>query len=230
MLDFSGNRTFLNPLVSGFIMKYIAPENVYWRLFYLVPFPAIVAIGLLALLGHAPKPKITGGLLLIACACFAFWGPTSVTRRENGASMGWPGYKIHKPVLSAIKEITATVPGGSMFAPLEVSSNLLLYSSKYPQFHMREDFLEYALRNDGAGCVFVCRSKIYEYLYQGDAAEEGRQMLEEMLSSSERPYVFVVPEKSSKKEEINNLLSGHQYRKRLLVAGGYVLYEEGRDR
>jgi hypothetical protein len=220
---------FLNPLVSGFVIKYITTENIYWRLFYLIPFPTMVVIGLLPLFGHGLKSKITGSLLLVPCAGCAFWGPTSVIRQENGASMSWPGYKIHEPVLSVIKEITATVPEGSMFAPLEISSNVLLYSSKYPQFHMRDDFLQFALRNE-TGCAVVCRSKIYEYLYQSDITEEGRQLLEKMLSSSERPYVFVVSENSPRKEEINDLLSGHNYRKKLLVVGNYVLYEVVRDR
>ena len=109
------------------------------------------------------------------------------------------------------------------------AENIVLFSTKYPQFYLRDDLLQYALRNDQTGCAFVCRSKIYEYLYQSGVAEEGRQMLEKMLSSSEKPDVFVVLEKSPKKEEINNLLSGHHYRKRLLVVGGYVLYEVARD-
>src|SRR5207248_4702727 len=145
-------------VVFGFVIKYVTTESVYWRLLWLIPFPAIVIIGLLPLFGHGLRSKIAGGLLLVACACCAFWGPTSVIRSGNGASLGWPGYKIHEPELSVVKEITATVPKGSMFAPLEISSNIVLFSPKYPQFHMRNDLLQYALRNDEAGCAFVCRS------------------------------------------------------------------------
>src|SRR5207237_4417531 len=33
---------FLNPVVSGVVIKYITTENVYWRLFWLISFPAFV--------------------------------------------------------------------------------------------------------------------------------------------------------------------------------------------
>ncbi|MGH9879116.1 MAG: DUF6077 domain-containing protein, partial [Nitrososphaerales archaeon] len=41
---------FLNPVVSGFIIKNFTSENIYWRLFYLLPFPIIVGIAYLSLL------------------------------------------------------------------------------------------------------------------------------------------------------------------------------------
>lgn len=220
---------FLNPLVSTFVINNITTENIYWRLFYLIPFPIMVVIGFLAMFGGRFGSKIFAGALSVGVFYFAFWGPTSVIRPENEASLGWPGYKIHEPVLSAIKQITAVLPEGSMFAPTEISSNMLVYSSKYPQFYMRDDYLQYIMNNNGMDAAFAERSKIYRYLYQ-DSSAEGRNALQEMLSSASRPYVIVVPENRAWSEEIDQILTASNYRKRPLDGGRYVLFEEVRDR
>jgi hypothetical protein len=217
---------FLNPLVSTFVIKNITTENIYWRLFYLIPFPIMVVISFLAMFGDKLKSKMLAGILLVGVFYFAFWGPTSVIRSENGANLGWPGYKIHEPTLSVVKEIAATVPEGSMFAPIAISSNMLVYSSRYPQFHMREDYLQYVMLNSGMESTFVERSKIYKYLYESDSAGEGKQAFEKMLSSDLRPYVIVVPEDRPTGEEIDRILTASNYRKSSLNAGRYVLFIE----
>ena len=217
---------FLNPLVSTFVIKNITTENIYWRLFYLVPFPIMVVISLLAMFGDKFESKILAGVSLAVVFHFAFWGPTSVIRSENGASLGWPGYKIHEPTLSVVKEIAATVPEGSMFAPTAISSNMLVYSSRYPQFYMREDYLQYVMSNNGMESTFVERSKIYKYLYGSDSAGEGKQAFQKMLSSDTRPYVIVVPEDRPGGDEIACILTASNYRKSSLNAGPYVLFIE----
>jgi hypothetical protein len=222
---------FLNPLVSGPIINHLTTENVYWRLFWLLPFPAIVVVGLLPLFGPGLKSAIAGGLLLAACAWCAFWGPTSVIRPENAATFGWPGYKIHEPELSAVEQITAAVPNGSMFAPLEISSNIVLLSARYPQYHLRYDFLQYALQREQADCDLGCRGAIYQYLYGGEIGGEGGRMLETLLSSKTRPDIFVLSENTPEKNnEIDNLFRSHEFRETLRVAGGYRLYEPVRGR
>jgi hypothetical protein len=221
---------FLNPLVSTFIIKNITTENIYWRLFYLLPFPIMIAIGLLAMFGDTFKSRMLAGVLLVGVFYFAFWGPTSVIRPENAANLGWPGYKIHEPTLSAVKEIAAALPEGSMFAPTAISSNMLVYSSRYPQFYMRDDFLQYVMHNNGMESAFVERSKIYKYLYQTDSTGEGRHAFQKMLSSEVRPHVVVVPENRPIGEEIDHILTASNYRKRPLNAGPYVLFEELRGR
>ena len=130
---------FLNPLVIGFILRTVTPETIYWRLFYLLPFPIIVAIAFFAMAKVGPKSRIAMGGVLVAFSFAALWAPTSVIRRQKQTTIGWPGYKIHEPTLSAVKEIARTVTAGSMFAPVDISSNMLIYSSRYRQFHMRDE-------------------------------------------------------------------------------------------
>jgi hypothetical protein len=217
--------------VSGPIINHLTTENVYWRLSWLLPFPVIVVVGLLPLFGPGLKSAIAGGVLLAACAWCAFWGPTSVIRPENAATFGWPGYKIHDPELSAVEQITRAVPSGSMFAPLEISSNIVLLSPRYPQYHLRYDLLQYALQREQADCDLGCREAIYQYLYGGELGGEGGRMLETLLSSKTRPDIFVLSKNTPEKNnEMDNLFRSHEFRETLGVAGGYRLYEAVRGR
>ena len=113
-----------------------------------------------------------------------------------------------------------------MFAPTAISSNMLVYSSRYPQFYMREDYLRYVMLNNGMEGAFDERSKIYEYLYQNNMTEEGKRAFQKMLSSDLRPNVIVVPENRPGGDEIDRILTASNYRKSSLNAGRYVLFIE----
>jgi hypothetical protein len=214
---------FLNPLVIGVILRTVTPETIYWRLFYLLPFPIIVAIAFFAMAKVGPKSRIAMGGVLVAFSFAAIWGPTSVIR-QNGATIGWPGYKIHEPTLSAVREIARTVSAGSMFAPVYISSNMLIYSSRYRQFHMRDDFFGYAAHEAGMDQMFADRSMVYKYLYEGGASPDARQLLSRMLASSERPHVVVLPDSAAARTEIDSLFTSNNYSMQRLATAPYVVY------
>lgn len=214
---------FLNPLLTGFILKSIAPETIYWRLFYLLPFPVIVAIAFFAIPNIEQKSRAVIAVIVIL-SLSGIWGPTSVLRRNNDATIGRPGYKIEEPSLSAVKEITRTVPAGSMFAPVEISSNMLIYSSKYLQFYMRDDFLGYAAHESGAYQMFVDRTRVSQYLYEGSTSPDARELLSAMLASPGRPQVVVLPDRAASRAEIKDLLTGNNYALQRLSTAPYVLY------
>jgi hypothetical protein len=188
----------------------------------------MVVIGVLAMFRDNLRSKVFAGVLLAFVFCCAVSGPTSVIRSANGAVLGWPGYKIAEPALSLIREIAATVPDGSMFAPVEISGAMLVYSSRYPQYHMREDYLEYVLSSLGMEAAFLQRSKVYQYLYQGDDTGESERAFQEMLASDTRPYLIVVLKNTPRLDQIEQSLTARDYRKSLLNAGGYLLFKEAR--
>lgn len=216
---------FLNPFVSRFIIHHITTENIYWRLFYLLPFPIIVGIAYMSILRLNISFVITSIIITGVAFYFAFWGPTRVIRPENHAVFGFPAYKIHEPELSLAREIATTVPKGSMLAPLEISSNILLFSSKYPQFHMREDFLGFVLLKGGRLADFTDRLKLFRYLYQNESSQDGRNILEKLISSIEGPDIIVTYANSSNREEIRNTLFHHGYREASLSHKNYVLFQ-----
>jgi hypothetical protein len=219
---------FLNPVVSGFIIKNFTSENIYWRLFYLLPFPIIIAIAYLSLLKNSIALKAVSFLTAGVAFYSAFWGPTSVIRAENKAILASPAYKIHEPELSVVKEIIATFPRGSMLAPLEISSNIVLLSSKYPQFHMREDHLGFFLVSNGQQDDFANRSKLFRYLYQHNPNQdkkEGKEVLVKLISSRESPELVVTYDNFSNKEEIENALLHHGYARAMKTYHNYVVFQ-----
>ncbi len=218
---------FLNPVVSEFIIKNFTSENIYWRLFYLLPFPIIIAIAYLSLLKSGLTFRAISFLAAGAAFYSAFWGPTSVLRAENKAFLASPGYKIHEPELSVVKEIIAAFPGGSMLAPLEISSNIVLLSSKYPQFHMREDHLGFFLLISGRQADYANRSKLFRYLYQHDPnhdEKEGKEILVKLVSSAESPELVVTYGNSSNKKEIENTLLDHGYVRAMEINSTYIVF------
>jgi len=156
----------LNPIVSNFVMENITTENIYWRLFYILPFPLMVCVAFSILINGRMRSKAIAFFLFLAFIPLAFWGPTSVLRPGNSSTFEFPPrHKIGADNLTASREIIDLIPSGTMFAPLELSSQILIMSSHYPQFHMRNDFLQRILVSIGHINEFHKRSNAYEYLY-----------------------------------------------------------------
>jgi hypothetical protein len=214
---------FLNPISIDFAFRTVTPETIYWRLFYLLPFPIIVAIAFFSFPGRGRRSAVVTGGLFAVLALAAIWGPTSVLRNK-GTMVGWPGLKIEEPARSAVKEIARTIPAGTMFAPVNISSNLLIYSSHYPQFHMRDDFLGYIAHESGVDQMSADRSSIYRYLYEGSKDERSKELLATMLASPGRPNIVVLPDHVASNANIQTLLTSHNYAAQHLSTAPYVLY------
>jgi hypothetical protein len=212
----------LNTIVFGFVITYIAPETIYWRLFYLVPFPMIVGVVFIAFLRKSIWHGGIAALLIVLAGYAALLGETSVLRKENGARLDWPGYKIDEATLAVVSKIVAAVPRGSMLAPIEISSNVLIYSAAHPQFHMREDYLRFVLVEAGYEAEFTRRVRAFRYLYENRAA--GRAAFEEMLSAKTKPELIVL-DATALRGDVKAILDANEYRVRALDIGNYVLYE-----
>jgi hypothetical protein len=215
----------LNPVVCPIVMKYLTTENAYWRLFYLLPFPVIVPIAFLAVARSRTMVIGLGTILLIIFACMAIWGPTAVVRKENGATFEWPAYKIPEPERAAVVRFADELPPGSMFAPLELSTSLLTYSSKFPQMHMREDYLRFVLDETRVESEFGCRSKVYRLLYQGSSGEEADECLHLLLVGMSAPRYVVFRANQDLGVEVAQALANSGYRLSASEYGRYILFE-----
>jgi hypothetical protein len=215
---------FLNPFVSDFVIKNITTENLYWRLFYLLPFPVLSVIALTSLINKRKLSKSIIFILISVTFYFSIWGPTSVIRAGNGAHLGMPGYKIHEPEISVIREIAEHFPEGSMFAPLEISSNILIYSSKYPQFHIRADSLEFILKREGMDSDLADRSKSFNYLYQNNNDHEDRLAFERIIKSVKSPDYFVAYANSPKINQIRDTLLANNYSEASISNSNYLVF------
>jgi len=213
---------FLNPLVSGFIIKYVTTSNIYWRLFYLLPFPLLVSIFVAELSARGFWGRGAATLIVLAAFYAAFWGPTAAVRPENNATWGF-GYKVTQPGFSVAQEIVRKLSPGSMFAPRDVSENLLLLSSKFPQFHMREDYLGYVLVSVDGEADYRNRIDVYRSLYGGD----WQSLSSGLKKLPTRPDFIVVPAEGPASSEVGRILFESGYQQLLALAQGYLVYAVG---
>ncbi|MHC4791918.1 MAG: DUF6077 domain-containing protein, partial [Planctomycetota bacterium] len=175
---------YLNPVVAPFLIKYVTSPNIYWRLFYLLPFPLVLglAASAIALRLENKSPKwqhITFGtavVLLIAAHIPA--SSTSVFRRETifgKTKLGIPQYKATN--LHYGREVLALAPPpGTMLAAPVVSQSLPMLSSKYPQMCIRRHALLVWMPQRGTQDEAIHRIMASNFL-GGEMSEQGLSSL-----------------------------------------------------
>jgi hypothetical protein len=136
----------LNPLVAPFFIKYITGPNIYWRLFYLLPFPLVVglaAAGLTVRL-EALGPRRRDAFIQIVVILFLLAhlpaSSSSVFNRvpENSrkTKVYSPRYKVpHLP--EARRFLSLSPPPGTMLSPPSIARPLVMLTSRYPQICIR---------------------------------------------------------------------------------------------
>ena len=141
---------FLNPLVARPLIEYVTTPNVYWRMFYLYPFPLIagyIAASTSAQSGKRENLRLSLALLVLAAsvACYIFF----FTLLPSYAAA--PHYKVKPEDLELAREITEVAPAGPMLAPEPVAGMLSLLSSDYPQMRVRETAVQLWMQERGQG-------------------------------------------------------------------------------
>jgi len=173
---------YLNPLVSPILIKYVTSPNIYWRLFYLYPFPLVVglsAAGLaLRLENKSPKWRriIFGTVTALLLAAHLPASSSSVFRHGPRITrLSVPRYKavnLHQ----ARKVLALAPPPGTMLAMPAVSHSLPMLSSKYPQMRIRTDGILLWLDQRGRKYEAIHRIKASEFL-GGRTSKEGLNSL-----------------------------------------------------
>ena len=200
---------FINPVTAPAVMAHITSENIYWRLLYLLPFPLTACLMTALLYRRAP---IATGALLMLLGWAAISGPSSVLRADNHVWRQWAHYKINPAILADCQTLKARLPAGSMLAPLDLSDHLILLTSDYPQFHTRQDFLQFVLQAAGHGPDYDHREQAYSYLVGQPSTPDNRDHFRQLINDPYRPRHVITP------------LSGNglQDRQTLLTAAGYA--------
>ncbi len=141
----------LNPLVAPFFIKYITGPNIYWRLFYLLPFPLVVG---LAAAGFTQRLEALGSkwrnaiirivVILFLLAHLPVSSPSIFRRRPLSSTrtrlrrttLRKPRYKAAG--LSRAEEVLSlSPPPGTMLSMFTVGRMLPMLTSKYPQICIR---------------------------------------------------------------------------------------------
>jgi len=126
----------LNPVVAPFLIEHVTTANIYWRLFYLLPFP--LAMGLVSGIaahwfqfGSRISGTIFGTVCLLLLASL-HTAPWSTSILNYGTSLK-PGYKIDEDKMQFSRSIAEMAPPGSMLAPIEMSRMIPMVSPDHPQ-------------------------------------------------------------------------------------------------
>ncbi|WP_232372159.1 DUF6077 domain-containing protein [Xanthomonas hydrangeae] len=240
MLGFSPYRRFfaawvlalgamlLNPWISDVVIQHLTTENIYWRLFYLLPFPLmpVLALGLLA---NAGRFGVALTLLLVSITgFFAVWGPTSVLRPENGTTLSAPGYKIGEADRASSEQAIRCGHAGTMLAPTQIASNMLLLSARFPQYVMRDDYLGLMLESTTSQISLEQRKAASAYLYLDDESTMASFAFRTLISSSLAPEHILTKESAINFKTISTQLTEAGYVDRCGISGGYRLFSRMR--
>jgi len=155
---------FLNPLSATVLIRYVTTQNLYWRLFYLIPIPFLVAVaaaqGLQRLRSVSSRAALVGGLAMAFALVVAhvllpfstfrqagFW-PWSI---GGGAAKQISLWKLAAPVetVDQVNAIIAVAPSGVMLAPFTIAGLIPVLSSNYPQLRDLNDGTRFWLDQQG---------------------------------------------------------------------------------
>ncbi len=133
---------YLNPLVGPIVMK-LTRQSVFWRLFYLLPFPLVLGLSGAAVAGRLENksPKwgriFFGTITVLLLAAHLPASSSSVFRRgPRVTKFGIPRYKVLN-IREARSVLESAPPPGTMLALQEVSRSLPMLTAKYPQLLIR---------------------------------------------------------------------------------------------
>jgi hypothetical protein len=134
-----------NPLAAPWIAEFVTGESTYWRIFWLLPLPALFGLALAAPRTlPIPGAASAGTLASLALAAGALgWAPERYTLSSgNRVRLEWPGPKVPTDAYAVARALTARVePGAAVLAPAQVSTWLpTLHHHPHPRM-VRPDYL-----------------------------------------------------------------------------------------
>lgn len=124
---------FINPFSAQLMINTFIPSNIYWRLFYLTPFP-LSAGGAIA---NLPFRSYVSYIFSLTILIFAIVFYLAVNQQQ-----GTLLFSINKlPVqdLDVARQITGAAPHGIMLAPENLYGLIPMIDGFHPQIRTRED-------------------------------------------------------------------------------------------
>jgi hypothetical protein len=216
---------YLNPLIAPIIIRYLASPNIYWRLFYICPFPLVLGISVAHLIKElkklAKEAQFAVAVLTFVLLVGAHFVPFSTSVfRYNTTFRIPPGYKLPMELVNVAQEIISQTPEGTMLAPPGLSGVIPMLSSKHPQVRIRTDGVLLWLANCGIPEVAAIRIRASEFV-RGDVSRfpEFRGFLN---TEGEIIRSIVMHRESTRVENVQALLETYQFIHQRTV-GDYVV-------
>jgi hypothetical protein len=145
---------FFNPLTVPIFTSTLLPPTVYWRVYFLYPFPLVLGITIIKLSERLQNTSrwykslvfgLTFGLL-----CVSHLSPHINSIYHHRTTMRLPlDYKVPAQELDLAREIQRITPGGTTLAPQPLSGILPLLSAEYPQLAVRSEGVQLWLGSCG---------------------------------------------------------------------------------
>jgi len=207
---------YLNPIIAPILIKHVTSRLLYWRVFYLYPFPLVVGLSAAALTLRLESQKVIwqrvvfgAVILLLLLGHLPLWSPSVFRGRTK---LGFPRYKVRD--LTLAEEVLAlAVPPGTMLAPPGVCLLLPLLSCKYPQMFIRKDAIFMWMAQHGEQIEAVSRMRASYFL--------GGRVNQENFES----FLWVI----QKHRYIRSIVAAHgvaqannSYIERLLIEQGFT--------
>ncbi|WP_266183406.1 hypothetical protein [Dyella humicola] len=212
---------YLNPWSAPGIMKFVATENIYWRLFYLLPVPLMIGMALgygLDRIGpDARAGRHLPWLALLAFGLAVVVAPTSVTRKDNGVRIAPPGLTLDAYAADA-RACLALAKPGSVLAPIPLAQDMVLLSAEHTLLITRVDFLKNALFNEPD--EFNRRYSAAKFITgEGGLGQDLVDVLQR-----EQPGTVVIA--GSARAEVEPYLASAHYRQVAGVGGRWMVFEK----
>jgi len=153
---------YLNPIVAPFLIQHVTSPNIYWRLFYLYPFPLVLAITCTYLAENIknknPVVQFLTMTLYGLTIILALSSPGFQTIFHSGNQIRFPPrYKIYQQLFDNAQKISEQAPPGTMLAPTGLSGAIPIVSAEHPQIRIREDGVKLWLESCGMPEAFARR-------------------------------------------------------------------------
>lgn len=133
---------FLNPLTAPPIIAHVTSAGIYWRLFYLLPFPLAAGVAAAELyqrlsvrLSVRPLSGVLAGVLVVLILPHFFTGSSSVFRDK--VTFGWPHYKLPDGFYDEAAQVAKKAPDGPMLAPSVTACLVSMIDAGHPQYRIR---------------------------------------------------------------------------------------------
>lgn len=156
---------FLNPPATAILIDRVVPRNIYWRLFYLVPYPISLA---LVLIDRSARQWKTHAALAIGMLAVGVVAQGVVANRQGIISLSPTEY--HDPGRSVAQRIVDVAPAGPMLAPRGLSRLITMLDGFHPQISIRHDGMEFwldpedaSLRVKAAGLVNGDMNRVQDF-------------------------------------------------------------------
>lgn len=216
---------FLNPLIAPIIIRYLTSSNIYWRLFYVFPFPLVLSITTTHLLKkvklfprNARYALSALIVILLVWPHFLSFSPSAFN--YNTTIKFPPEYKL-PPRLNVARDIIAHTPEGPMLTSHLLSGIIPILSSGHPQIHNKGSIFNVWLRNCGRSDIAVLRTEAEAFVH-GDVSRfsDFKTFLE---VEGDSVTSIVVRKKVMNVDGLNEVLKKHLFLTQIEVEN-YVIF------